>query len=66
MLGNNNEPKKRVTKMKMKGFRNPGVNKARYTKGEKPPAGLPARSLFREKVAIGTFLQNWVLKGSLL
>ena len=29
-------------------------------------AGLPARSLFREKVAIGTFLQNWVLKGSLL
>ena len=37
MLGNNNEPKKRVTKMKMKGFRNPGVNKARYTKGEKPP-----------------------------
>merc|ERR1711911_345428 len=28
--------------------------------------GLPARSLFREKVAIGTFLQNWVLKGSLL
>ena len=23
--------------MKMKGFRNPGVNKARYTKGEKPP-----------------------------
>ena len=29
-------------------------------------AGLPAGSLFREKVAIGTFLQNWVLKGSLL
>ena len=29
-------------------------------------AGLPARSLFRERVAIGTFLQNWVLKGSLL
>ena len=29
-------------------------------------AGLPARSLFREKVAIGTFLQNQVLKGSLI
>ena len=29
-------------------------------------SGLPAGSLFREKVAIGTFLQNWVLKGSLL
>ena len=29
-------------------------------------AGLPLGSLFREKVAIGTFLQIWVLKGSLL
>ena len=28
--------------------------------------GLPLRSLFREKVAIGTFLQNQVLKGSLI
>ena len=30
-----------------------------------PFAGLPPRSLFREKVAIGTFLPIWVLKGSL-
>ena len=28
--------------------------------------GLPPGSLFREKVAIGTFLQIWVLKGSLI
>ena len=31
-----------------------------------PKTGLPPRSLFREKVAIGTFLQNQVLKGSLI
>ena len=42
------------------------VNAFMFRKIYEWKTGLPLRSLFREKVAIGTFLQNWVLKGSLI